>query len=218
MGTKLKGLPNLLCTGLASVTFLLLRCAKISPIVGGGFSFFSLSDVVMPLSGVIGLWFGGLLVVLRMGYKMTLYRLPLSYLVYHIPGFCAAGYWAVEGKLVRVFLPLGCMVAFVMHPVGYQAAPYCLYWLIPVAIYFSRKQTLFLHSLGSTFIAHAVGSIIWLYAFDMSAAMWLALIPMVALERLFFASTMVVIYNVCYEIKESFVSTLYVLKNRIGWA
>jgi hypothetical protein len=218
MSSKLKGLSNLMSISLASMTFLLLRCAKVSPIVGADFGFFSLSDAVMPLSGVVSLWFGGLMVALRMGYKMSFYSVPVGYLVYHIPGFCAAAYWATEGKLVRVVLPLACMVAFIAHPVGWQAAPYCLYWLIPVAIYFIGKRTAFLESLGSTFIAHAVGSVIWLYMFDMSATMWLALIPVVALERLFFASTMTVVYNVGHAFRYTFgPAFISSFKTRLRW-
>lgn len=57
-------------------------------------------------------------------------------------------------------------------------------------------QSLFLTALGSTFIAHAVGSVIWCYTVPMTPAMWLGLIPVVALERTLFALGMVVAYKV----------------------
>jgi hypothetical protein len=49
--------------------------------------------------------------------------------------------------------------------------------------------------LGSTFIAHAVGSTIWIYTVPMTAQMWLGLMPLVAIERLCFATGMVVSYH-----------------------
>ena len=45
-------------------------------------------------------------------------------------------------------------------------------------------------SLGATFVAHAVGSIIWLHLMPMSSNMWLALIPIVPVERVCFAAAM----------------------------
>ena len=40
---------------------------------------------------------------------------------------------------------------------------------------------------GATFTAHAVGSVAFLYAFNIPAATWMALIPVVAFERGLFA-------------------------------
>ncbi len=54
-------------------------------------------------------------------------------------------------------------------------------------IYIFWFKNLFLNSLGATFTAHAVGSVIYLYAFGLTPAIWLALIPVVFLERGFFA-------------------------------
>ena len=87
------------------------------------------------------------------------------------------------------------MVAFIAHPVGAQAWVYSLYWLIPVVLYFLRKESLFLTALGSTFTAHAVGSVIWIYANPMTPQAWLVLIPVVFIERFVFASGMVVAYH-----------------------
>jgi hypothetical protein len=88
------------------------------------------------------------------------------------------------------------MILFVMHPVGGQAFVYSLYWLIPVALYFIPHRSLFLTGLGSTFIAHAVGSVIWCYTVPMTAGMWMALMPVVFCERLLFALGMVVMHFV----------------------
>lgn len=201
MTNKYKGLMEFLAPCVAVATFIVLRFAKISPIVGASWGFFSLSDVVMPLTGVLGLGFGACAVLVRLGCKALFFNVPLTNIMYYLPGFCGAGYWAEKGSFFRLVVPIVCMVLFVMHPVGFMAAPYCLYWLIPVAVYFFDNESIFLKSLSSTFVAHAVGSVLWLYSFDMSAQMWLGLIPVVAVERLFFASAMTVIYTVVLGMK-----------------
>ena len=76
---------------------------------------------------------------------------------------------------------------FITHPQGSQAVVYAFYWLIPPAAWALRligKNNVFLISIQSTFVAHAAGSIIWLYTIPMSAAQWTLLIPLVAIERL----------------------------------
>jgi hypothetical protein len=105
------------------------------------------------------------------------------------PMLFAAFYFAKysKGKLVQAAVPLACMALFIAHPVGQQAWVYSLYWLIPAIVLFLPER-LFLRSLGSTFTAHSIGSIVWLYAFPSTAAFWLALIPVVAFERFLFAS------------------------------
>lgn len=196
MKNKLKDLIGLLLASAVVIAFLLCRCIKVSPIIGADFAFFSLSDVMMPLSGVAGLSFGALMIVLRMGYRVIFLASPLSSIAYHLPGFCASAYWAAEGAAVRLMLPLLCMALFIAHPVGWQAAVYSLYWLIPVALYFYPRKTVFLTAFGSTFVAHAVGSVIWLYSFDLSSSAWIALMPVVAVERLLFACAMTIAYTV----------------------
>ena len=206
MNKKYKGLVELLAPVLALTTFFILRFAKISPIVGASWGFFSVSDVMMPLTGMLGLGFSVCAVLARLGSKVLLFNVPITNLVYYLPGFCAAGYWAYTGALFRLLVPLSCMVLFVAHPVGFAAAPYALYWLIPIAVYWFDNKSVFLQSLASTFVAHAVGSVLWLYSFDMTAQMWLGLIPVVALERLFFASSMTAIYMIVVQVRSVFAS------------
>jgi hypothetical protein len=50
-----------------------------------------------------------------------------------------------------------------------------------------RSGTTFLHALQSTFVAHALGAIIWLLTGTLTADQWTALIPAVAFERLMIA-------------------------------
>lgn len=204
MKSQRKGLLVLLTASLSSVAFLLLRFVKISPILGSSFSFFSLSDLVMPLSGNVGLGFVGLIVAVRVCFKTLLWRTPLTALVYHIPGICASGYWAFENKIISLIIPLLCIAAFIVHPVGLQAIPYSLYWLIPTALYFVKEKSVLMHSLASTFIAHSVGSVIFLYTTPTLPALWIGLIPIVAIERLAFAAGMTVVYKTAVYCKSVF--------------
>lgn len=86
----------------------------------------------------------------------------------------------------RAGVALVCMVLFILHPIGREAWQYSMYWWIPVlAVFF--PQSLFFRSLGSTFTAHAVGGVVFLYAFNLPASLWLGLIPVVFVERMLFA-------------------------------
>jgi len=86
-----------------------------------------------------------------------------------------------------LFVPAIAMLLFIVHPIGSQAWYYSLYWLIPIIAYL-LPNNLFIRSLGSTFMAHAVGSIAFLYTFATVPSYWIALIPIVAMERLLFAA------------------------------
>lgn len=85
-----------------------------------------------------------------------------------------------------IIIPAAAMLAFWLNPVGQQAWVYALYWLIPIAAKFLPDR-LVLRSLGATFTAHAVGSVLFLYTIPTAPALWLALIPVVAIERGAFA-------------------------------
>lgn len=97
----------------------------------------------------------------------------------------AAFYFGSNSKN-KSLIALSCMILFIIHPQGRLAWTYSLYWIIPIFATMYPKR-LFLRSLGSTFTAHAVGSVIYLYYFNLPAKTWLNLIPVVAMERLQFA-------------------------------
>jgi hypothetical protein len=105
-----------------------------------------------------------------------------------LPMLFAALYFAKysRNRLFGAAVPLFCMALFILHPVGGQAWIYSLYWLVPL-IALLLPEHLFLRSLGATMTAHSIGSVIWLYSFASTPAFWMALIPVVAFERLLFA-------------------------------
>jgi hypothetical protein len=122
-----------------------------------------------------------------------------------IPTFLSATYMCVAmggftGKerltkyldvLLRIIIPCLCMILFIYHPYGRQAFVYSFYWLIPIVLFVLDKyrihSSLFSNSLSSTFIAHAAGSVIFLYTLNVAPEVWINLIPIVAIERLTFA-------------------------------
>jgi len=71
---------------------------------------------------------------------------------------------------------------------------------------------MFLNVLGSTFVAHAVGSTIWLYTIGMNASVWNALIPIVALERLSMALAIWLGYKIIVHLKKRSLTSIFVLK------
>lgn len=169
---------------------------KASYIIGSRLAFFSATNCVLPLVGV----FGGRTTafsVCCLGYIVRMFLgfcNPLLGLIYHVPGFFASLYWTNPGPLIRLCIPFFCILLFICHPVGFKAFPYALYWFIPIILYFVPKKVIFLHALSSTFIAHAVGSVLWLYIAPMRAETWYVLIPFVAIERLVFATGMSLAY------------------------
>jgi hypothetical protein len=102
-----------------------------------------------------------------------------------VPMMFAAFYFGSKSK-IRAAIPLVCMGLFVLNPIGGQVWYYSLYWLIPAAAAVWGDR-LFFRSLGATFTAHAIGSVAFLYMFNIPAATWITLIPIVAYERISFA-------------------------------
>jgi len=180
----------------------LARFIKVSFIVGSKAAFFSLGHCVSPL---IGLYSGVGMSLAACGLRSiftgwTSSLAPHIVLAYHIPTLCAALYLATIAQprvtlLQRSLMALlitGCFVAFGLHPVGSQAFAYTIFWSIPLCSSLVSHNNIFVHTLASTFTAHAVGSVIWLYTIGpVTPAAWLALIPVVMVERLLFASGMI---------------------------
>lgn len=169
----------------------ILGLIKASLVIGSIHSFFSLSNTFTPLAGKKGFGFATMVASLHLLIKWLVFgSVGYSALAFVVPGWCASLYWASDRLWIRALLPAVCIILFVAHPVGRQAAPYALYWLIPMVLCMSGWSTTFATALGSTFVAHAVGSVIWLYTVPMAVGSWYALIPLVAIERLLYATGM----------------------------
>ncbi|MFC1768164.1 hypothetical protein ACFLZX_00230 [Nanoarchaeota archaeon] len=117
-----------------------------------------------------------------------------------LPMLFAAWYFGAKKDKASMIIPAAAMILFIVHPVGQQVWFYSLYWLIPIVVKVlpaKYSNNAFLKGLGATFTAHAVGSIVWLYFINsMTPAAWVGLIPIVAFERILFASGIAVSFIV----------------------
>ncbi|MCK4650919.1 hypothetical protein KAT08_01965 [Candidatus Babeliales bacterium] len=201
MNNKLKKIFIFIVLG--TVSFI-----KISGILGSTKFFFSGVNFFIPL---LGAFFGGfassLFIINFFVYKFIFGK---SMFTFGIPTLFASLVWAFSLKnkkenltrilnfLLSVFLPLLCMFLFILHPVGKLAFVYSFYWFIPVILYFIQKyrktDSIFIISLTSSFVAHAIGSVIWLYILPTTQYYWILLIPCVAVERLVFSCGMAFSY------------------------
>lgn len=169
--------------------------AKCSFIVGSKMAFFAPGAVLLPLAGAFG-GISGSLSMFGMGLIMRCLffgSMPLAFLAYHLPGFFASLYWANNSKIMRSIPAILCIGLFLVHPIGAQYLWYSLFWLIPVMASF--YSGLFFTALGSSFTAHAVGTVVWLYAGQLTPADFALLVPVVIIERLMIAVAMVMAYK-----------------------
>lgn len=161
-----------------------------SAIVGANKQYFTFFQFLGPLTGAfLGPIIGAIAVLLSQvgNYLMLGKAFDVIGILRLAPMIFAAYYFGTKFKnKVSAIVPLVCMIAFWLHPIGQQAWFFALYWLIPPALKLFSDR-LFFKALGATFTAHAIGSTLWLYTIPMPAEAWIALIPVVAIERFSFA-------------------------------
>ena len=158
---------------------------------------FTLFDFMGPIGGMIlGAWPAALSVLLVKISEFLFTGKELDWLtiIRFFPMAVAALYFGTKSKKISI-IPIVCIILFWAHPEGRQAWYFALFWLIPIATLF-KKDRLILNSLGSTFTAHAIGSVAFLYALNLPAVVWIGLIPVVFLERGLFAIGIWVFYLV----------------------
>ena len=179
------------------VLVLIGKNINFSPIIGAENQFFTLYQFFGPTAGAfLGPVFGGIAVFfaqiadfLILGKEFTLISALRM-----LPMILAVIYFANKKKYWTAIIPALCMILYIAHPVGRASWLYSMYWLIPILGSLFPRKFLLLKSLGATFTAHAVGSVLWLYTVPMEAGQWLALIPTVAYERIIFACGIAVSY------------------------
>jgi hypothetical protein len=194
---------NIIGISVVTVGLIGLPCIPFSYIVGSWHSFFSLANMVSPLAT----YFGGFLgLFVYSALKISLYKsVALSSLVVNtLPGICANLYWQAP-FLMSVLVPLISFVLFVVHPVGCSAFVYALLWVIPISVYCIKPTQFFFKALSATFVAHAVGSVLWLYFMPaMSPMTWIMLTPIALSERIVFAVGMSVVRASIYVVATYF--------------
>jgi hypothetical protein len=168
-----------------------LAASKInfSPLLGTENQYFTLFQFLSPIGGgIFGSGFGAVAALAAQAVSTAATGAPISAfnLLLLFPPACAAWYFGAKGRAVLA-VPLACMALFWLNPVGAQAPLYALFWLVPVAASLAR-QNLLARSLGTTFTAHAVGSVAFIYSIPSTPELWMALIPVVIAERAIFAA------------------------------
>ncbi len=114
-----------------------------------------------------------------------------------IPTALASAYiWCIQtqSRTTRVIFALLLAVTgwafFAIYAPDISVMAYTFYWILPIICAAYAHQNTFIMMLGATFAAHIAGSCIWLVTTAMTPANWIALIPVVAIERLTCASFM----------------------------
>ncbi|MGA2417986.1 MAG: hypothetical protein ABSF55_02010 [Candidatus Staskawiczbacteria bacterium] len=172
---------------LFSIIFIILGLAafqiSIDRIVGSTQNF-TLFELLGPIGGMfLGPVLGAISAFVVYGFNIIFFHKALNFLTLALvlPPMLAAVYFGIKQKWTAIIFPI-CILLFILNPIGRQAWMYSLIWLIPFFATFGKKRLIF-NCLGATFTAHAVGSIFFLYAFGLTPAIWMALIPVVFVER-----------------------------------
>ncbi|OGH73769.1 MAG: hypothetical protein A3C90_01220 [Candidatus Magasanikbacteria bacterium RIFCSPHIGHO2_02_FULL_51_14] len=167
-----------------------------SKLVGAENIRFSLFDFYGPIAGAFigSLWGVATVVIMQLiNWAVNGFAMDAGTMIRLFPMLFAVLYFARKSKLA-LLVPVAAMIAFWAHPEGRLAWYYALYWLIPIAMHFFRDRFLFARALGATFTAHSVGGALWIWTFNMKAAIWIGLIPIVWQERVLMAVGITVTY------------------------
>lgn len=169
-------------------------------IIGSKFAWFSCASMIMPAFG----YHYSLVYVIFYIFTKSLCSSKIIFLCLHkTPLLFATMTLQQRHAVLYVGLPASAIILFGLHPIGYQAWWYAGYWFIPMVIYFFAQDSIYSRACAASFVAHAVGSIIWLYHGNIPAEMWMALIPVVAIERLLITAGMVASIMVLQIIKNA---------------
>ncbi|MFZ6036109.1 MAG: hypothetical protein ACOYUK_03110 [Patescibacteria group bacterium] len=187
---------KILFLGVFSLIGLVALSVPFSQLIGAQQTF-SLFDFIAPTIGAFltSVWGAGVVIIVKLSHALITHQnLDTITIIRLFPLALGALYFGLKKyKLIMAIIPLVCMGLFMIHPEGRQAWYYALYWLIPVAA-LAAKRSLMLNSLGATFTAHAVGGVTFLYAFNLPGEVWIALIPIVFIERVLFAGGIALSY------------------------
>ncbi len=160
---------------------------------------FTLFDAFGPIAGsFIGTVPGVVAVFLMQLFNFLVHGanvLDVGTIIRFFPSLFAVAYFSRKSKL-GVIVPLLAIVAFIANPIGRSVWYFSLFWLIPIVCHFFRDRFIVARALGATFTAHAVGGSLWIWAFALPKAVWVSLIPIVAMERALFTVGIMVAYVV----------------------
>lgn len=173
----------------------IFKSFKLTFILGSKAAFFSFSQAIAPISGLL---FDRKLNLITFFSRVFLFIFtgfsPIFILLYHFPTFFASVYLNAKSIFIKISISIICMALFLLNPNIISSNViiklYVLYFTIPIIITFLRTKSIFLNCLGGTFIAHSVGTISWLYTNRFNELIYYKLINIVWMERLLFALIM----------------------------
>ena len=185
---KIKGMePKKFSKVIVGVIFLLIMLLSFRIEVfqiSGSNKAFTLHNLVAPVSlGFVPSYVAIPMLIITKTYE----SFSIISLLFTLPSIMAMLAFKYNNTFFKFVIPVLGILFFLLHPnIGYGKSIYFLLWLIPVIA--SLKEHLLTKSIVSTFNAHIVGSIIFLYFVDpINAAFWNTLIPVVIIERLVFS-------------------------------
>ena len=200
---KIKKFFKPLFTIFSSILFLVLTKIKFGPILGTKMKF-SLSVFFGPtLAKIFGLNYGTGIIVLThlMGFIAGIYKIKAAKDFFTFFPIIFAGFYfskIFKEKKRLLFIPLICILLFILHPIGRTVWFYSGFWLIPIFISLFKEKLdgilrfpifrIYGYSLGSAFTDHAIGSVIYLYLLKIPSQFWIQAITMTIIERLMIAA------------------------------
>ena len=192
-----------------SFLFLFLTQIKFAPILGTKMSF-SLSVFFGPtLAKIFGINYGTGIIILThlIGLLFGIYKVQaIKDFFTFFPIIFAGIYFAkiFKGEKKLIFIPLLCIFLFILHPIGKIVWFYSLFWVLPILIAVFKEKLdrilkfpvfkIYGYSLGTAFVDHSVGCVIYLYLLNIPAHFWIEAIPHTILERLLIAGGVSVFY------------------------
>lgn len=210
---------NMFLAQLGTVSSVLLaKLIKFSYLVGSQASFFSGINIIAPMAGILGGLAGALVAFsTKLAWGLITGAGLLVLTTGYLPHLVASYYWCTKFKLFRILYPLTCLIIFVTgtnlsYGTGASAGLYAGLWLIPAVIGALNTNNKFLLALGSTFCAHATGSLIWLALVPMTNLQWVSLIPVALVERCLFAAGMYAVYTVAVLFEKSWFQKVFNLR------
>ncbi len=210
-----------------SALFILTTKVKLTPIFGTN-THFSLAAFFGPtLAKILGISFGTGSIILAhiVGFLLGFYSLKKWVDVFiFLPVMLGGIYFSkmFKGDVKYVAIPLAAMVLFWLHPVGRNVWFYALFWLIPIVLLKGKARIekilkhelplTYVYALAGTFVDHAIGSVIYLYALNIPEKFWLMAIPFTVIERLIMAGGITLTY---FSIKVA-IKAMKALANSVG--
>jgi len=209
-------IPKVLFSVLFAAFFMVLTKIKFWPIFGteSSFSFGAIFGPVIPK--FLNVYWGASVIMLTrvVGFVTGYYKMPdisnlakflNSWLIF-LPIIAAGTYFTkmFKGDKRLIIIPAFSILLFLLHPIGREVWYCSLFWTIPLLIALLKPRIdsvlknhlaqVYVYSLGSSFTDHAIGSITYLYLFNIPAEAWIQAIPFTPVERAVFAAGITFFY------------------------